>query len=96
MSTSMPITVSNTIYSPIMLYISFHSSVCDIYCCSCYRLYLKFSLETIVATAFGDSVQTGEQGSDNVITATNEFVNAFLESVSNRAEESTLILCESL
>ena len=45
---------------------------------------------------FGDSVQTGEQGSDNVITATNEFVTTFLESVSNRAEESTLILCESL
>ena len=61
-----------------------------------YRLYVRLSLETIVATAVGENIdaQTTAREDSNLVTVTNEFVNTFLESMSNSAEELTVILCK--
>ena len=62
------------------------------------RLYMKFTMETLIATVFGQwvDIQTGREGGSELMSATNEFISAFLDSMKNRTEEVTVILCKSL
>ena len=54
------------------------------------RLYVEFTTNTIIATAFGQTA--GE--SNDIISIANEFITAFLDSMSNGAEEVPVILCK--
>ena len=54
------------------------------------RLYVKYAMETIITTAFG---QSAEQSSE-VITATNEFITALLDKKNFGVEELIVTLCK--
>ena len=70
------------------------NSTCTDYFCV-YRLYVDFTMETIIASAFGESVdsQTAGEGSE-LVTATNNFIDKFQECLSSSAEDITVFLCE--
>ena len=65
------------------------------YSCANYRLYVDFTMETIVASAFGESAegQSVGEGSE-LIVATNDFIAKFNDCMSSSAEELTVFLCE--
>ena len=54
-------------------------------------------MEAMIANAFGVSAesQTSPEGG-KLISATNEFINLFLDRMNNGAEEITVLLCKSL
>ena len=60
-----------------------------------HRLFVDFTMETIIANAFGERAecQKNEGKGSELTTATTEFITHFLDCMTNEAEKITVLLC---